>query len=205
MFLAIFHEGEDPRNSKEFADTVRFLKNDAVVVYPTDTGYSVGCALTSEKAAEKITQIQLRPVDKPYTLMCADVEMIREYGAVDEFSEFFLKHHLPGPYTFILKATQKVPKIAGLRREKVGVRIPESDILVEIIKAMRCPLLSSTVRMEGGQIDPLNIARWYHGRVDGVIDGGTVVPRITSVIDLSEGSVQVIREGAGPVNLFRSM
>ncbi|MCC6277716.1 MAG: threonylcarbamoyl-AMP synthase [Oligoflexia bacterium] len=205
MFLAVFHEGNDPRNEKEFADTVRYLKNDAVVVYPTDTGYSIGCSLHSEKATERITQIQLRPADKPYTVMCSDLEMVREYAEVDEFAEFFLKQHLPGPYTFILRATEQVPKIAGIQRLNVGIRIPESETTVELIRALKSPFLSSTVRMPGGPMDPLSIARWYHGKVDGIVDGGTVVPRITSVIDLSEQTIKVIREGAGPVNFFRSM
>jgi tRNA threonylcarbamoyl adenosine modification protein (Sua5/YciO/YrdC/YwlC family) len=114
MFLALFHEGQDARNSSEFLETVRYLRNDAVVVYPTDTGYSIGCALFSEKATERITQIQLRPIDKPYTVMCSDIEMVREYAVVDEFAEFFLKQHLPGPYTFILRATDKVPPHGGI-------------------------------------------------------------------------------------------
>jgi tRNA threonylcarbamoyl adenosine modification protein (Sua5/YciO/YrdC/YwlC family) len=206
MFLAIFHDGEDARNSHEFTETIKYLKNDAVLSYPTDTGYSIGCDLHSAKATEKVTRIQLRPADKPYTLMCSDLEMVREYAVVDEFAEFFLKQHLPGPYTFILKATEKVPKLAGTRREFVGIRIPEHETTLDLIRAMKAPLLSSTVRMESGPlVDPLSIARWYHGKIDGVVDGGTVSPRVTSVIDLSDHSVKVIREGAGPVNFFRSM
>src|SRR5262245_27131524 len=119
MFLAIFHDGDDPRNSREFADTVKFLKNDAVVVYPTDTGYSLGCALHSGRATERVTRIQLRPADKPYTVMCSDLDMVREYAVIDEFAEFFLKQHLPGPYTFILRATEKVPTIGGTKRASV--------------------------------------------------------------------------------------
>src|SRR5216684_1202435 len=80
MFLSIFHEGQDSRNSSESMETVRYLKNDAVIVYPTDTGYSIGCALFSEKATDRVTQIQLRPADKPYTVMCSDIEMVREYA-----------------------------------------------------------------------------------------------------------------------------
>lgn len=206
MFLAIFHEGEDPRNSREFADTIKFLKNDAVLIYPTDTGYSIGCALHSERATDRVTHIQLRPVDKPYTVMCSDINMVREYAVVDEFAEFFLKQHLPGPYTFILRAGKKVPPIAGMRREFVGIRIPEHETTLELIRALKDPFLSSTARMETGpMIEPLAIARWYHGKVDGIVDGGPIAPRVTSVIDLSENSVKVIREGAGPVNFFRSM
>lgn len=205
MFLAIFHEGRDPRNEREFAETVQFLKNDAVLVYPTDTGYSIGCALHSEKATERVTKIQLRPADKPYTVMCSDLNMVREYAVVDEFAEFFLKQHLPGPYTFVLRATAKVPAIAGARRDSVGIRIPEYETTLDLIRALKSPFLSSTVRMEGGPIDPLSIARWYHGRVDGVVDGGTIAPRVTSVVDLSDNTVKVIREGVGPVNFFRSM
>jgi tRNA threonylcarbamoyl adenosine modification protein (Sua5/YciO/YrdC/YwlC family) len=193
MFLAIFHEGQDARNSGEFLETVRYLRNDSVIVYPTDTGYSIGCALSSEKATERITQIQLRPTDKPYTVMCSDLEMVREYAVVDEFAEFFLK------------ATDKVPSLGGMKRESVGIRIPEHEATLELIKFLKAPFLSSTVRMENGPIDPLSIARWYHGRIDGVVDGGTIAPRITSVVDLSENSVKVIREGVGPVNFFRSM
>lgn len=205
MFLAIFHEGHDPRNEREFTETIQFLRNDAVIVYPTDTGYSIGCALQSEKATERVTKIQLRPADKPYTVMCSDLNMVREYAVVDEFAEFFLKQHLPGPYTFVLRATEMVPPIAGAKRESVGIRIPESETTLEIIRSLKCPLLSSTVRMEGGPIDPISMARWFHGRVDGVIDGGTIAPRLTSVVDLSDNTVKVIREGVGPVNFFRSM
>lgn len=206
MFLAIFHDGQDVRNTQEFADTVRYLKSDAVLCYPTDTGYSIGCDLHSAKATDKITRIQLRPSDKPFTLMCSDLEMVREYGVVDEFAEFFLKQHLPGPYTFILKATDKVPKLAGSRREFVGIRIPEHETTLDLIRALKGPLLSSTVRIETGPlVDPLSVARWYHGRIDGVVDGGTIAPRVTSVIDLSEQTIKVIREGVGPVNFFRSM
>src|SRR5882762_1503748 len=150
MFLAIFHEGRDPRNSKEFLETVKFLKTDSVIVYPTDTGYSIGCSLASEKATERVTHIQLRPADKPYTVMCSDLEMVREYAVIDEFAEFFLKQHLPGPYTFILRATDKVPPLAGVKRESVGIRIPEFETTLDLIRAMKSPFLSSTIRMEHG-------------------------------------------------------
>lgn len=205
MFLAIFHEGEDPRNTHEFAETVKYLKSDAILVYPTDTGYSVGCDIHSPKATDKITSIQKRPSEKPYTIMCCDLDMVREYAEVDEFAEYFLKQHLPGPYTFILKATEKVPKIAGVARQNVGIRMPENDLTRDLVYAMKSPLLSSTVRMEHGPIDPLTIARSYHGKVDGIVDGGTIAPQFTSVIDLSDNTVKVIREGVGPVSFFRSM
>jgi len=137
--------------------------------------------------------------------MCSDLEMVREYAVIDEFAEFFLKQHLPGPYTFILRATDKVPPLAGMKRESVGIRIPEHETTLDLIRALKSPFLSSTVRMESGPVDPLSIARWYHGKVDGIVDGGAIAPRITSVVDLSENSVRVIREGVGPVNFFRSM
>jgi tRNA threonylcarbamoyl adenosine modification protein (Sua5/YciO/YrdC/YwlC family) len=205
MWLAIFHEGKHALNEQELIDTVDLIKNESVFVYPTDSGYSIGCLISSKGATDRVTAIQLRPADKPYTIMCSDLEMVREYAVVDEFAEFFLKQHLPGPYTFILRATEKVPPIAGVRREKVGIRIPEFENTLDIVRALKKPLLSSTVRMEHGPIDPLSIARWYHGRIDGVVDGGTIAPRYTSVVDLSENAVKVIREGVGPVNFFRSM
>jgi tRNA threonylcarbamoyl adenosine modification protein (Sua5/YciO/YrdC/YwlC family) len=205
MFLAIFHDGEDSRNTKEFAEVVRYFKNDAVIIYPTDTGYSIGCDLRSEKGTERVTSIQLRPAEKPYTVICSDLEMARQYAVIDEFAEFFLRQHLPGPYTFILRATEKVPSIAGVKREGVGIRIPECETTLDIVRALKSPLLSSTVRMANGPIDPLSIARLHHGKVDGIVDGGTIAPRYTSVVDLSENTVKVIREGVGPVSFFRSM
>lgn len=205
MFLSIFQDVDNPVDSQDFVDTIRFLRNDAVLIYPTDTGYSMGCDLHSDRATDRVTQVQSRQPNKPYTLMCSDIDMVRKYAIVDKFAEFYLKQHLPGPYTFILKAGDKVPKIAGTKRNFVGVRIPELDITRHLIHGLGNPLLSSTVRMDHGPVDPLSIARVYHGRIDGIVDGGTIAPSFTSVIDLSGASVKVIREGVGPVHNFRSM
>ena len=203
MFLAIIDS--DKPDAKEIHEVVKSLQNGAVIIYPTDTGYAMGCALSSQTATQRVASIQKRDPRKPFTLVCSNVEMAKQFAKIDEFAEIYFRQLLPGPYTFILKATKNVEKIQGLERSKVGVRIPRLAVTSTLIKQLGVPLISSTVRVEGKKtIDPLVIARQHYKQIDGIVDGGTIMPEETSVVDLSEGTAQIIREGVGPVSFFRT-
>jgi len=203
MFLAIIN-AEKP-DAKEVQEVVNALKNGAVIIYPTDTGYAIGCSVMHEVATSRVISIQKRDPKKPFTLVCSNVEMAKDYAKLDEFSEIYFRQLLPGPYTFILRATKKAPKIQGLERSRVGIRIPRLAVTNMLIRQLGVPLISSTVRVEGKKtVDPLIIARQHHKEIDGIVDGGTILPEETSVVDLSEGTAQIIREGVGPVSFFRS-
>lgn len=187
-------------NEKHVAQVADILRDGGVAVFPTDGLYAIGCSIASPKAVERLKTLSGRSESK-LTIICADLSHIADYAKVDNSAFKILKRNLPGPFTFILPASSRVPdKVLG-KRKSVGVRVPDNPIPVAIIRELGSPLVSCTLRTAGDEqeytTDPELMLEEWGGVVDVLVDGGAggLVP--TTVVDLSEGEAEIVREGAG--------
>ena len=200
QFFQIHPENPQQRLAKRAAEMIR---DGAVVVYPTDSAYALGCHLGDRKALDRI--MALRAVDKHhnFTLMCRDLSELGTYAKVDNSMFRLLKANTPGAYTFVLPGTGEVPKrLLHEKRKSIGLRIPDNAIALAILEELGEPLLTSTLIL-AGETEPLNdpydIRDRLEHQVDLIIDGGYCGLQPTTVVDLRDGVPVVLREGAGSV------
>jgi tRNA threonylcarbamoyl adenosine modification protein (Sua5/YciO/YrdC/YwlC family) len=174
-------------------------------VYPTDTIYGVGCDLFNQDAIRKIHRLKKIDGKKPLSFICSDLKDISRYAFVSNYAYKMMKRLLPGPYTFILKATKLVPKIAMTKQQTVGIRIPDNRICLAIVRELGNPIISTSVNKpdEGGLYnDPSEIEERFGKQLDLVIDGGVIVAEHSSIVDLTDATPRVVRKGKGDVSLF---
>lgn len=201
QFFQIHPDNPQARLVKRAAELIR---EGAVVVYPTDSAYALGCHLGDRKALDRI--MQLRAVDKHhnFTLMCRDLSELGTYARVDNSTFRLLKANTPGAYTFILPGTSEVPKrLLHEKRKSIGLRIPANRIALAILEELNEPLLTSTLILAGesGPLnEPCDIRDRLEHQVDLIIDGGYCGPEPTTVVDLRDGSPVILRKGAGSVS-----
>jgi tRNA threonylcarbamoyl adenosine modification protein (Sua5/YciO/YrdC/YwlC family) len=183
---------------------VEVLGQGGVIGYPTDTVYGVGCDLFNQEAIRKIYRFKKIEGKKPLSFICSDLKDISRYAYVSNYAYKMMKRLLPGPYTFILKATKLVPKIAMTKQNTVGIRIPDNKICLSLVKELGHPIISTSVYRpdEGLYNDPAEIEERFAKQLDLVIDGGVIIAEHSSVIDLTDESPRVIRKGKGDVSLF---
>lgn len=173
------------------------------MIYPTDSVYSLGCSLERYKSFEKVARLQGKKADKAkFSVVFHDLGQISHYTRPMSSQVFkVMRKALPGPYTFILEANGEVPKIFKAKRKTIGIRIPDNNIPREIVALMGAPLIASSVRAEDEIIeyitDPELIHEKYGNQVDIVIDGGIGNIDASTVVDCSEGDLEVLREGRG--------
>jgi tRNA threonylcarbamoyl adenosine modification protein (Sua5/YciO/YrdC/YwlC family) len=197
-----------PDNPQErlLAQVAQELARGAIVVYPTDSSYGLGCALGDKEALDKIRRIRGTEIDHDFTLVCRDLSEIATYARVDNSAYRLLKSLTPGPYTFILKATSEAPKrLQNPKRKSIGIRVPDNRIALALLEQVGAPIMSSTLMLPGDDLpltDPDEIIERLGSRVDIVVDGGAGGIEPTTVLDLSSGAVQIIRRGKGSVELF---
>jgi tRNA threonylcarbamoyl adenosine modification protein (Sua5/YciO/YrdC/YwlC family) len=200
MLLEIQTEHPEPRKIQRAVDA---LEAGEVIGYPTDTVYGLGCDLMNKRAVERLYTVKRMPKTQPLAFICPDLGDIARYAIVEKAEYRILKHYLPGPYCFILKATREVPKLVLSKRQTVGIRIPNHEVTLALVRALGRPLISTTAQVDGGDpfVDPNEIDDAFPG-LGLVIDagGGGLVP--TTIIDLTKNPPEVIREGAGPVDDF---
>lgn len=203
----IFHIHPDNPQKRLIVHSVEYLQKGGVIVYPTESGYALGCHLGDKKALERIRAIRRLDDKHNFTLMCKDLSDIANYARVDNDLYRVLKAHTPGPYTFILKATRDVPRrVLHPKRKTIGIRVSENQICHDLLAEFDEPLISTTLILPGEDMpmtDPFEIRDVLGSQVDLVIDGGFCGFEPTSVINLSEDEVEIIREGAGDVSDFR--
>jgi len=201
MILQINPLNPQPRHIARIVD---ILRSDGVIVYPTDTVYGLGCDIRSKKALERVRRIKRLDSNRPLSFVFSDLKTISYYAQVSDQAYKVLRRHLPGPYTFVLKATRLVPRIVLTKRNEVGIRIPDNRICQALVGELGNPILSSSVRMPDDQLhdDPREIDRIYKGQVDLVIDGGVFLPEPSSIISLLEDAPEVLRVGKGDVSPF---
>lgn len=186
--------------------SVQIIRKSGVVVYPTDSGYAIGCQIGDKAAADRICQI--REIDKEhnFTLMCRDLSELSTYARVDNDAFRLLKNNTPGPYTFILKGTKEVPKrLLNPKRKTIGIRVPTNRIAMALLDELNEPLMSTSLILGDGtaaESDPEEIRDKLEKLVDLIIDGGHKGEEPTTVVDLSEGAPTIRREGSGDIEPF---
>jgi len=196
---------ENPQ-ARLIQQSVQIVRKSGVVVYPTDSGYAIGCQLGDKAAAERICGI--REIDKEhnFTLMCRDLSELATYARVDNDAFRLLKNNTPGPYTFILKGTKEVPKrLLNPKRKTIGIRVPTNRIAMALLEELNEPLMSTSLILGQGMVaesDPEEIRDKLEKLVDLIIDGGHKGEEPTTVVDLSEGAPTIRREGSGDVEPF---
>ena len=201
MILQINPEHPQPRRIEQAAN---ILRSGGVIAYPTDTVYGLGCDINSKKALEKVRRIKKMDNKRHLTFIFPDLKQISKYAQVSDNEYRILRRLLPGPYTFVLKATKLVPRIVLTKRNEVGIRIPDNRICVALLEEMGNPILSSSVRLPDDQLvsDPKEIDRSYKGQVDLVVDGGVFYPEPSSIVSLIDDEPEVLRVGKGDVSFF---
>lgn len=198
MLLSINPEHPEPH---QIGRAVDVLRKGGVISYPTDTVYGMGCDPTQKQAVDRLYQIKGMPRNKPLAFLCADLSNIAKYAIVDNQTYRVLKHFLPGPYCFVLPATREVPRTLQTKQKTIGIRVPDHAVVQALVRELGHPLLSTTASTSDDEpfYDPWTINETFPG-LDLVLEGDTcgVVP--TTVVDMSNGEVVVLREGAGPID-----
>lgn len=203
-FLRIYEENPNP---KEIDKVIKILKNGGLIIYPTDTVYGLGCDITNLKALERVARIKQVKLEKSnFSFICHDLSNLSDYVKQINTSTFkILKRALPGPYTFILPGAKSLPN-PFKQKKTVGIRVPNNNIALEIVKQLGNPIISTSIRDEDEILeyttDPeLILEKWDH-LVDLVIDGGYGDNEPSTVIDLSEEEPIIVREGKGSLEIF---
>ncbi len=197
---------ENP-NMKKVDEAVAILRKGGVIIYPTDTVYGLGCDITKVKALEKVARIKQVKLEKAnFSFICYDLSNLSEYIRQIETPIYkILKRALPGPYTFILSGNNKLPK-AFKNKKTVGIRVPDNNIIRAIVKELGNPIVSTSIHDEDDVIeyttDPELIFEKWRDKVDLVIDGGYGGNVASTIIDLSENEISVIREGKGSLDIL---
>lgn len=201
--FAIHPDNPQERLIKQAADIVR---QGGVIAYPTDSCYALGCQMGNKAAMERLQAIRRMDAKHHLTLMCADLSELGTYAKVDNSQFRLLKAATPGAYTFILPATKEVPsRTLHPKRKTIGLRVPDNRITQALIKELGEPLLSCTLILPEDSealTDPYDIRARLEHSIELVIDGGWCGTEPTSVIDMSDGGVEIVRRGAGDVTLF---
>ncbi|GAB3380307.1 L-threonylcarbamoyladenylate synthase [Spongiibacter taiwanensis] len=203
QFFQIHPENPQGRLIKQAADIIR---QGGVVAYPTDSAYALGCHLGDKKALERIRAIRRLDDKHNFTLMCSDLSELGTYARVDNSAFRVLKACLPGPFTFILKATPEVPRrLHHPKRKSVGLRVPDNQICLDLMAELGEPLMSVSLILPGEDLpmtDPYDIRDSLGHLLDLVIDGGYCGMEPTTVVDLVDDVPVVIRQGLGDFSQF---
>ncbi|MEM7612811.1 MAG: L-threonylcarbamoyladenylate synthase [Pseudomonadota bacterium] len=192
-----------PQNpqARQVARVVSMIRSGGLVAYPTDCTYALGCHIGDKRAMDRIHRIRRTDKNHNFTLVCSDLSEISVYARVDNWAYRLLKAFTPGPYTFILRATSEVPKrLQNPRRKTIGIRIPDHPIPLSILEHLSEPIMSSSLILPDDEIpmtDPIEMLDRLHGRVEAVIDGRAGGLEPSTVIDLSNDTVQILRAGKG--------
>lgn len=178
---------------------VEILKNDGVIVYPTDTIYGLGASLHSREGVQRIYQIKKIATNKLLSFLCMDLKQVAQYAKMSNTAHKILRRCLPGPFTFILPATRLVPKVMFQKRRTVGIRIPDSPLCMELIEQLGSPIISTSIPDGQDSIlnSPYEIDGKLNSQIDLILDAGELHSEPSTVVDLTNDEIQILREGAG--------
>jgi len=200
----IIEMNPDTPQPRKMDKVIDAIKNGDLVAYPTDTVYAIGCDMFNREAVEKLNtlvkEIKKSPEHSPLAYICHDLKNVAEYAVINNEAHRILRRLLPGPYTFILEATKKVPKTALKKRKTVGIRVPQSEITLQMVRELGNPVLTTSAVIDDTFIaDPWSLKDAYGHMISIVIDAGFIDPQPSTVLDLSGDYPVVLREGKGPL------
>lgn len=200
MLVRLFNENPNPR---EIQKIVKILRDGGLIIYPTDTVYSLGCDITNQKAVEKVARWKGVKIEKSnFSFVCSDFSHLSDYTKPILSNIFkLIKKNLPGPFTFILEANNNVPKYFKGKKKTVGIRIPDNNIIREIVSELGNPIVSTSIYDEDEILeyttDPELIHEKYQDLVDVIVDGGfgKLIP--STVVDCTLDEIEIVRKGKG--------
>ncbi|MBR5802740.1 MAG: threonylcarbamoyl-AMP synthase [Bacteroidaceae bacterium] len=203
MLKRLYERNNSPR---DMASIVQLLNDGGVLIYPTDTVYAIGCHALKERAVERICK--LKGIDlqkKNLSIICHEMKQISEYAKVDNDAFKLMKLNIPGPFTFVLPTSSRLPKIFRGRKE-VGIRVPDNDIVREICRLLEAPLMTTSLPYdEDDDIEYLTtpelIDEKWGEKVDMVIDGGVGGTSPCTVVSLMDNEVEILRQGVGELDM----
>ena len=193
---------------RKISRVIEVLRNGGIIIYPTDTVYGIGCDLMNKKAIQRLLQIKgIKAKHLNLSFICNDLSQIASFTRPISNPVFkIMRKCLPGPFTFLLESNHKVPKILDQSKKTVGVRVPDNKIPLAIVNELGNPLISASIKDDDEIVeyisDPAIIYQNYGNLVDVIVDGGfsNIIP--STVVDCSKGDIEVIREGAGDLDLL---
>jgi len=192
---------EQNPNQREVDRIVNILKDGGIIIYPTDTVYAMGCDALNVRAIERICKIKnINPQKRNLSIICPDLSNISEYAKIDNAVFKLMKRNLPGAFTFILNATNSLPKIYKNRKE-VGIRVPDNNIILTLVRELGNPILTTSVRDKDDfmeySTDPELIEEEYGEIVDAIVDGGYGGLEPSTIVDCTGDEIRIIRQGKG--------
>ena len=203
-FLYVHPENPQIRLIKQ---AVEVLQKGGVIIYPTDSGYALGCTMDNKQGLDKVCHIRDITKKHNFTLACQDLSDIATYASVDNQAYRALKSNTPGPYTFIFKSTKDLPKrLMNPSKRTIGIRIPDNVIALALLEELGEPLMSTSLILPGEtgtEFDPEDIRDKLENQVDLILNGGYLGESPTTVIDFSDGNVVIVREGSGDLTPFQ--
>lgn len=205
MFIKLYQENPNEKDVRMIAEK---LRKGAVIIYPTDTVYAIGCDIKNGKALERVAKIKgVKLAKANFSVVCHDLSHLSDYcKQIDNPTFKLLKRTLPGAFTYILNANSTVPKIFSAKKKTIGIRVPDNNIPRDIVKELGSPIVTTSLRDDDEIIeyttDPELIFEKYQNEVDIVIDGGYGGNVGSTIVDLTDGYPEVLREGKGDVDLL---
>ncbi|PLX17919.1 MAG: threonylcarbamoyl-AMP synthase [Salinivirgaceae bacterium] len=203
-YIKLYKDATDKQLVRNVAE---ILEEGAIVIIPTDSVYSLACDIENDRALEKMAQLRgMKLKDAEFSIICENLSQLSEYSKpINNHTFKLLKRNLPGPFTFILDANSKIPKIFKKNRKTVGIRIPDNPITLQIVEALRRPLIVTSVKDDDEILeyttDPELILEQYDRKVDMIVDGGVGEIQPSTVVDCTGGDYEIIRQGIGELQL----
>lgn len=203
MLLKLYNKNNNPDDLQNIIDV---LNDGGLIIYPTDTMYAIGCHALKERAVERICKLKgIDPNKNNLAIICYDLSNISEYAKIDNNTFKLMKRNLPGPFTFILPTGSRLPKIFRNRKE-VGIRVPDNNIIRDICHMLDAPIFTMTLPHDESEdieyiTDPELIYEKFQKQVEIVIDGGIGGIEGSTIVNCTEGDIEIIREGKGQLIL----
>lgn len=201
-----FYVHPDNPQARLISQAAAIVRNGGVIIYPTDSGYALGCHIGDKAALDRICRIRKLDKEHNFTLLCRDLSEIALYARVDNSAYRALKNNTPGPFTFIFKGTKEVPRrLVNVKRKTIGIRVPDNAIALALLEALGEPMMSTSLILpghDGTEFDPEEIRDKLESSVELIINGGYLGEQATTVIDYSEGEPKLARQGAGDASSF---
>jgi len=200
MLIRIYKENPNPKHIRQIVD---LLEDGAIIIYPTDTVYAMGCDINATKSIEKIARFKgLNPKNPELSLIFHDMSQLSEYTIIRSNTLFkLLKRNLPGPFTFIVQANNQIPKLFKNKKKTVGIRIPDNSIVLELVKELGRPIITASIHDQDEVIeyttDPELIYEKFSEFADAVIDGGFGNNEASTIVDCTGEEIEIVRQGLG--------